>query len=256
MEAIGSVTIIGTGNVASHLGTAFFEKGIRIDGVVGRNIRETEELCSVWNAHNIKDPSDIDSDLALICVHDDSIEEVVLKIPSHVKIAYTSGSVPLSSFSARGSIGVFYPLQTFSKNKPVDVFQVPFLIEANTEIFAQELFDLAGKISRHVVFADSDTRRIYHLAAVWVNNFTNHMAYKACEILENHQLDFKLLLPLLNETVNKLSELDPYSAQTGPARRGDLQTIQKHEQMQEGIQQELYRLITRSIIETYKNEKL
>lgn len=256
MEAIGSVTIIGTGNVASHLGTALFEKGIRITGVVGRNLNETKDLCTAWNAQQIQDLSEIDSDLVLICVHDDSIEEVVQKIPSHVKIAYTSGSVPLSSFSFRTSIGVFYPLQTFSKNKPVDIFEVPFLIEANSEIFAQELFDLAWKVSRNVIFANSDTRRIYHLAAVWVNNFTNHMAHQAHEILEKNQLDFKLLLPLLKETVNKLNELDPYSAQTGPARRGDLLTIQKHEQMQEGIQQELYTLITRSIIETYKNDKL
>lgn len=256
MEAIGSVTIIGTGNVAFHLGTALFEKGIRIAGVAGRNISETEKLCEVWNAQRVDHPSNIDSDIALVCVHDDAVKEVVERIPSHVKIAYTSGSVPLSSLSGRSSIGVLYPLQTFSKNKSVDIFEVPFLIEADSEIFAQELFDLAWKISRKVTFADSDTRRIYHLAAVWVNNFTNHMAYQANEILEGHQLDFKLLLPLLNETVNKLNELDPYSAQTGPARRGDLQTIRKHEDLQEGIQKELYSLITRSILETYNDDKL
>lgn len=256
MEAIGSVTIIGTGNVAFHLGTALFAKGIRIAGVVGRIVSETEKMCEVWNTQRVSDPSNIDTDLALVCVPDDAVKEVVERIPSHVKIAYTSGSVLLGSLSGRSSIGVFYPLQTFSKNKEVDIFEVPFLIEADSEIFAQELFDLAWKISRKVTFADSDTRRIYHLAAVWINNFTNHMAYQAHEILEGHQLDFKLLLPLLNETVNKLNELDPYSAQTGPARRGDLQTIRKHEDLQEGIQKELYSLITRSILETYKDDKL
>lgn len=254
MEAISSVAIIGTGNVASHLGTALFENGIRISGVYGRNSANAESLCSEWNSEVITDLSDLVADLALVCVSDDAVPEIVSGIPSNVKVAYTSGSVPLNACVNRSSIGVFYPLQTFSIGKAVDMFQVPFLIEADSEIFAQQLFDLAWKISRNVTFANSDDRLIYHLAAVWVNNFTNHMSYRAKEVLDTHRLDFKLLLPLLKETVDKLNHLAPYDSQTGPARRGDLRTIQKHEDLQEGIQKELYSLITKSIIETYKND--
>jgi predicted short-subunit dehydrogenase-like oxidoreductase (DUF2520 family) len=252
MEAINSVAIIGTGNVASHLGTALFDQGVEITGVFGRNSSEAAALSDKWNSEVLYDLDDAKADLALVCVSDDAISELVSTIPEGISIAYTSGSFPLNSLSGRSSIGVFYPLQTFTKDRPVDIFQVPFLIEADSEIFAQQLFDLAWKISRKVSFADSETRKIYHLAAVWVNNFTNHMSYQAKELLDKKDLDFSLLLPLLKETVSKLEHLAPYDAQTGPARRGDLQTIRKHEELQEGIQKELYSLITKSIIETYK----
>jgi predicted short-subunit dehydrogenase-like oxidoreductase (DUF2520 family) len=256
MEAIGSVAIIGTGNVASHLGTALFNEGIRISGVYGRKSNEAYTLSHYWNSEIITDLSDLHADLALICVSDDAVNEIVSFLPSGMNVAYTSGSVRLDSFSMKNPIGVFYPLQTFTKGKEVDIFEVPFLIEASLENFAQELFDLASKISRKVVFANSEERTFYHIAAVWVNNFTNHLSYQAKVLLDNQKLDFDLLLPLLRETVDKLHHIGPLNAQTGPARRGDQRTIEKHEKHLAGLQKELYMLITRSIIETYRNDKL
>lgn len=256
MEAIVSVAIIGTGNVATHLGTALKDCGIRITGVFGRNTLEAEALAKNWDCDVLPDLTELETDLVLICVSDDAVGEIAQRLPSGMKAAYTSGSVQLDIFPESRVIGVFYPLQTFTKGKSVDIFQVPFLIEAKSDIFGQQLFELAWKISRNVVFANSDIRKIYHLAAVWVNNFTNHMSYQAKALLDDHQLNFDLLLPLLKETIDKLLHIQPYDAQTGPARRGDLTTIRKHEELQYGLQKELYSLITKSIIDTYKNDKL
>jgi predicted short-subunit dehydrogenase-like oxidoreductase (DUF2520 family) len=125
------------------------------------------------------------------------------------------------------------------------------LIEADSSDFAHELFDLAWVVSRNVHFASSVERKKYHLAAVWANNFTNHLIYSAKNYLDSESLNWQLLMPLLKETVDKLNYLNPYDAQTGPARRNDLQTIDSQVKMQEGMQKELYSLLSKSIQETY-----
>ena len=143
-------------------------------------------------------------------------------------------------------------MQTFSKERTVAIFEVPFLIEANSVDFAQELFDLAWQISRKVSFASSAERKVYHLAAVWMNNFTNHLIYQSKEILDKNELNWEYLLPLLKETVNKLDSMNPHDAQTGPARRNDQTIIHQQEEMLSGIPKEIYTLLTKSIIDIYK----
>jgi predicted short-subunit dehydrogenase-like oxidoreductase (DUF2520 family) len=252
---IQHITIIGTGNVAFQLGNALSQKGTHVKAVVGRNAKEADELAKRWNCDITTLESIEDTDLALICVSDSAIIEVINAIPATVSVAYTSGSLELHAIPHRENCGVFYPLQTFSKQKTVNAIDIPFLIEANSIGFAQDLFDLAWKISNNVSFADSAQRKTYHLAAVWINNFTNHLAYQAKAIVEKNQLDWKNLMPLLQETIGKLSDISPFDAQTGPARRGDLETIHKHEAMQTGLQQSIYSLLSKSIIETYSSNK-
>ena len=255
MKGIKSISIIGTGNVAFHLGKELAKNGIKIDFVYGRNESKTIELARSLNSFPAKHINLIDSDLILVCVSDEALNEVISQIPSNLRIAYTSGSVELSTISRKENIGVFYPLQTFSRNKEVNFFEVPFLLEADTTEFAQELFDLAWLLSRKVLFASSSERKNYHLAAVWVNNFTNHLVYQAKNILEKEQLNWELLLPLLAETVEKIKKVDPYEAQTGPARRNDQKTILTHEAMLFGLQKEIYSLLSKSITASYnKND--
>ena len=251
MKGIKSMSIIGTGNVAFHLGNSFIESGIPIVSVFGRITSKTQELADLWKCNVAASISELDSDFVLVCVTDSSIEEVIAQLPIRCKVAFTSGSIDIVSFSERKNTGVFYPLQTFSKEKNVNIFEVPILIEADSSDFAHELFDLALALSSTVHFASSVERKKYHLAAVWANNFTNHLVYSAKKYLDNENLNWQLLMPLLKETLDKLNYLNPYDAQTGPARRKDLHTIDSQEKMQEGMQKELYSLLTKSILETY-----
>lgn len=253
MKGITSISIIGTGNVAFHLGNAFFEKGIQIDFVYSRTKSKAIELASNWKSTATDALTDLNSDLILICISDDAIPEIIAQLPNNISVAYTSGAIGIHEINRPTNIGVFYPLQSFSKNKAVEIFEVPLLIEADSIELAQKLFDLAWTISRKVSFVNSAERKKYHLAAVWVNNFTNHMVYQAKSYLVKENLDFNILLPLLAETADKLKTLDPYAAQTGPAKRNDQHTIHLHEDMLNGISKELYSLISKSITDTYNS---
>jgi len=257
IKEVGSISIIGSGNVAFHLGTGFFEQGLKIDKIYSRNKRKAEDLAKKWNCEVAETLGSIDSEFVIVCVNDSSISSVVKELSPNCKIAYTSGATDLSQFDSNPKIGVIYPLQTFSRERPINLFEVPFLIEAKTPELAQDFFDLTWKISRKVIYATSKERAYYHLSAVWVNNFTNHLMHHSKIFLEQKSLNWELLKPLMNETVEKLNQLDPYDAQTGPARRNDNSTIENHLNSLEGIQKEIYTLITKSIQETYRqNDKL
>ena len=208
------------------------------------------------DAEWVKDPSELPHEqLVIVCVPDDIIASILLKIPSDCPVAYTSGSVNLSKLPHRDDLGVFYPLQTFTKGSPLNIFEVPFFIEANDPDFAAKLFDLAWIVSRNVNYANSEDRKKLHLAAVFINNFTNHLAHISKNYLDKEELDFDHLKPLLKETARKLENQDPISIQTGPARRKDREIINEHiDALEDPIQKEIYRLISKSIHQTYFND--
>ncbi|MDX2359751.1 MAG: DUF2520 domain-containing protein [Crocinitomicaceae bacterium] len=242
MDTIRKISIIGSGNVGSHLAHALESSGIEITHFKHR----TDDLKSL--------PKD---QLVLLCVPDDVISELVSKIDESCSIAYTSGSVELNSLPTRNLLGVFYPLQTFSKDRSVDLASVPFFIESSTEEFGEQLFALASTISKSVSFANSEERKKMHLAAVWINNFTNHIVHIAQSYCEQQNVDFNHLKPLLKETIEKLEDLSPLEAQTGPARRGDTSIIEQHLSQLKGTEKELYQLLSESITKTYsRDEKL
>jgi len=252
---IQTIAIIGAGNIATHLGRALADAGCQILSVTARTVVSAKQLADSLGANVISEISNIPQvDLVLICVSDDEIGNVAAQIPAGYAVAYTSGSVELSTLAARENLGVWYPLQTFSKDQELSLFEVPFFIEARNIDFAQSLFDLAWKISRKVYFADSETRKQLHVGAVMVNNFTNHLAYLAAAHFEKHALDFAHLQPLLQETVAKLLHTTPFDAQTGPARRNDQQTIVAHLALLEGRTREIYAAISESIQHTYNPE--
>lgn len=255
LQTIQTVSIIGAGNVASQLAQELASNGINIISVTSKSNASAEILAEQLNCAVVTDIAQIPaSDLVLVCVGDDAIQEVIEQIPSHLSVAYTSGSVEIKSITTRDNLGVFYPLQTFSKTRKVEMFEVPFLIEANNTHFAQALFDLAWKISRNVQFMNSEQRKKIHVGAVIVNNFTNHLVYLADKYFKDNELDWKILQPLLKETLAKLESTSPYDAQTGPARRNDQEIIEKHLQMLNGSTKEIYKLISESILITYSNK--
>ena len=249
------ISIIGFGNVGYELAKSLQEVGVQISHICTRSkISDTTFSKTSFICELSEMPI---GQLTIICVQDSEIEHVLSSIPKETPVAYTSGSVKLESLHFKGEIGVFYPLQSFTKGISVNMAEVPIFIESNSESFGKSLFKLASLLSNNVKYANSDVRSKLHLAAVWVNNFTNHINYIAKEYLDNQELDFEDLKPLLKETVRKIESNSPFEVQTGPARRGDTKTIEKHLKMLNEKEKEIYQLLTESIQKTYsKNDKL
>jgi predicted short-subunit dehydrogenase-like oxidoreductase (DUF2520 family) len=187
--------------------------------------------------------------MVLLCVPDDIVYEFINKIPN-TSCAYTSGSIELTKVESK-NIGVFYPLQTFRKKDKIEIEKVPIFVEATNEVFQNQLIELAKKISNNVSIVNSEERKKYHLSAVFLNNFTNHLLYLSQKEADKNGLKWDNLLPLLEETFKKNLTSNPFDNQTGPARRNDLITIEKHLSMLEGKSKEIYQIITESIKSTY-----
>lgn len=246
------ITIIGAGNVATHLAKAL-SKHFEIACIAARTIESATSLAKCFGAEAVTDLSAIPSEcsLYLIAVNDDSIKDVVDATTDYPGIwAHTSGSVGVDVFVGKKSnYGVFYPLQTFSKNSCVDVSEVPILIEGNRQT---ELVRIAEKISEHVIIADSRSREAIHVAAVFACNFANLMWIEADELLRDASVgDISLFTPLLKQTLAKLNEMSPRDAMTGPARRGDTQVIEKHLNRLEADPKAIYSLLSDRILKIY-----
>lgn len=241
--------------MATHVAAALASK-IDVLQVYSRNQANASALAEKIGAEPIDsfDRMRTDADMYLISVPDDHICDI---LNSTAAIgggiwAHTSGSVPLDIFKGyKKRYGVFYPLQTFSKTKPVDVSAVPLLIEGNTAEVEVQLLELGKLICRDVRKVGSEQRRGLHVAAVFACNFVNYMWIQADSLMRDAGLDFSLLHPLLGETLDKLNDISPFDGQTGPARRGDFTTMNKHLAMLSDDQAEVYRLLSDKIYKLY-----
>ena len=248
-----TVTIIGAGRVATHLGKGLKTAGLEINEVISKSGNSARELAELLNAKAVQDWANLSptSDLYLVAVNDDAVAEVAQSFPFNDKlIAHTSGSVQMDVLSnASSSYGIFYPLQTFSKEKDVDLKKVPFCIEGADEVCAKSLFELAEQVSDNVSYVDSNQRKRLHLAAVFACNFSNHLYAIAEELLGEDGLSLDMLRPLLTETAEKAQTHSPKSVQTGPAVRNDEAIITNHLEQLEAHPdyRNLYNLLTKSI---------
>lgn len=251
-----SITIIGTGNVAWHLAPALEQAGHEINEVFGRSKDNLDLLAQRLNNPAVTtslDFSQSQSSLFIIAVNDNSIGSIVssITIPQQAVLVHTSGTAPLSRLQHTGlqNSGVFYPLQTFSKSRNISFVGLPLLYEASNAFTENLLLEIGESLGADTTAASSKDRQGIHLAAVFANNFTNHMINIANKVMEEKALDGKLLKPLIGETVAKALAQSPSSAQTGPAARGDTDTIQQHIQQLEFNPrlQDLYRLVSESI---------
>ncbi len=251
------VSFVGAGNVAYHLATSLKRAGLTIDEVCSPNRANRNSLAKAVDAQAPETLLNLTpiSDFYIIAVPDDKIESVVNAMPEvNGIVAHTSGITPMQTISNRfKSSGVFYPLQTFSKQRTIAMNTVPFCIEGNTKQVETSLTQLAGTLSQSIHYINSNQRKELHLAAVFVSNFTNYL-YQAGETLLNDQkLPFELLIPLIEEVAAKVKTLSPSVAQTGPARRNDKNTLKTHVEMlhtHPGLKS-LYQLITSQIINQY-----
>lgn len=249
------ISIIGAGNVATQLGLGLQKAGITPVQVINRSEQSAQRLAmQLGTAYTTNKQSVLPADLYICCVKDDAIAQAVSDINfGNAILLHSSGSTPMQVLQAFATnYGVFYPMQTFSIDKKVDWSKIPIYIEANNDDSKNKIISFAKCLSPLVHEADSLQREKLHLAAVVACNFTNHLYAIANRLLTRNGLGFDALYPLIDETVAKIKIMSPQQAQTGPAVRGDQKIMNKHLLQLEGIDREIYQLLSKAI----QNEKL
>ncbi|MBJ2124117.1 Rossmann-like and DUF2520 domain-containing protein [Flavobacterium sp. IB48] len=243
------ITIIGSGNVAQHLIKAF--SGSKIVEIKQVFSRKKEALLHLIDSEKIvTDFKALEpADLHIVSVSDNAITEVSNELPfNNQLVVHTSGTSSIELLNPKNRRGVFYPLQTFSKNKTLDYSVVPFCLEAENTADFKLLETIAKSVSTAVYSISSEQRKALHVAAVFVSNFTNHLYQIGHEICEENQVPFAVLKPLIQETADKINTLDPIDAQTGPAIRHDSITTDAHMAfLQDENKKNIYKILTQSI---------
>ena len=248
-----SVVLLGAGNVATHLYKAFKNaENVTVIQWYNRSLRSLQEHKN--EVEIISDISDLkEADIYILSVSDDAVAELSHQLPFKGRlVVHTSGSVNIHDLDKKNLRGVFYPLQTFSRDADLDFTTVPICIEVLEKPSYPILKELAQAIGCRSHRINGDQRASLHLAAVYVNNFTNQLYRIAHEITENSGVEFDILKPLITETAHKIQTLSPYMAQTGPAKRNDKKTIKKHlSLLEDQMHQDIYTLLTESIQQTH-----
>ena len=225
------ISIIGSGNVATVLGRLLKYRDFIVEEVVSRNKKHAEKLAKELNANAIDNIQILskNSDMYIIAVSDDVVEKVSNQLIVNKKVVvHTCGSASTNILkNTSTNFGVLYPLQSLRKEISY-LPDIPFLIDANNNYSKEIITKLATSISNNVQEANDEQRMQYHLSAVIVSNFTNHLFTLADEYCKLNNIQFSLLFPLIEEIVNRLQKFNPVEMQTGPAVRGDVSTIQKH----------------------------
>lgn len=253
-----SVVLLGAGNVATHLYKAFIKsKYVSVSQWYNRNLEPIQtyknEVEVIDDINKLKK-----ADVYIIAVSDDAISNLSSQLPFENRLViHTSGSVGIYELDKKNERGVFYPLQTFSKDAEVDFKQVPICIEVIKKTNLKTLKSLSEALGSESHKVNTEQRKALHLAAVFVNNFTNQLYRIAHEITESKGVEFNILKPLILETAKKVQDLSPYMAQTGPAKRNDKKTIRKHLKLLENQHhKDIYELLTTSIQKTHGRKKL
>ncbi len=250
------IVLLGAGNVAHHLAPALLKAGVNLCQIYSRTVEAARELGMKTGISYTSDVVAIypDCDIYIFCVSDDALVSLYksVRINRNALLLHTSGSLPMNVFKPFSiRYGVLDPLQTFTKKRDLDFKEIPLCIEASASEVLSEVRELAGLLSARVEDISSEKRKILHMAAVFANNFVNHMYGIAGTILEKEGLDFALLRPLIFETAHKVMLLSPANAQTGPARRGDESILAMHKALLKGDRKllNLYSLMSESIRE-------
>ena len=226
--------MVGAGNVATHIAQALTDGGMCPVQVWSRSEESATALASRIGSVSVTDINDIvsDADIYIISVADNALAEVIGRLcrnHHHGVFLHTAGTMPMDLFDGKAQhYGVLYPMQTFSKRKPLDFSEIPCFVEASDVLSLTAIKHIAGVLSNRVYELAGDDRRWLHVAAVFACNFSNACCAMAARLLEEHGLDFSMMLPLVDETTRKLHSLNPADAQTGPAARGDENVMDRH----------------------------
>ncbi len=257
------VSIIGTGNVAHHLAKRLYQKGIPIDQIYGRNIVAAQNLAQIVSSEAISKPTEWfrETRVCIVAVSDSAISGVAETFSTIIApetcVVHTAGTTPSTIFKPFfKQFGSLYPFQTFSMGREPDFEQIPIFVNANQPDGLDLLKKIAYHISPKVYELLDEKRTALHIAGVLVNNFTNHLFQITQNVLELEELSFEMVLPLLEETMLKIQHASPHQMQTGPAKRGDLNTIRQHltylKKLPEA-QQAVYKALTDSLLKEFKH---
>jgi predicted short-subunit dehydrogenase-like oxidoreductase (DUF2520 family) len=251
------ISFIGAGKLAGALCMELYNAGYKIRTIISENGKSAAALAqkckAKWSTELII-PEEIE--FLIVAVPDHNLKLVLNEVvcSDDILIVHTAGSIGLDIFNERfKNTGVMYPLQTFSEGRKMIFKEIPFFIEASNPHTRLMLESIANQIGKSVYYTNSASRRMLHLAGVFVNNFTNLMLTEGKEIAVRAGFSFEELVPLLNETIKKAVEIGPENAQTGPAVRNDLNTIEKHLELLSFSPElrNLYREMSNSIIKRY-----
>ena len=250
------IVIIGSGNLATQLGLALTDAGLHIRQVYSRTADHAKELADKIGAGYTVNIDEIkeNADVYIMSVKDDAISEIAAKVcakSTNAVFVHTAGSISMDVFSGKAQhYGVLYPMQTFSKSRKVNFKEIPCFLEASDDETLSIIRSIAERVSDNVVLADSAKRKKIHLAAVLACNFTNHCYRLAEKVLDEEGIDFKLFLPLIDETARKVAQLSPKQAQTGPMVRYDTGVMQMQiDLLSDERTKQIYRLMADSIHE-------
>lgn len=257
------ISIIGSGRVATQLAKQLEKHSHTIYEVYSRRIENATLLAEqLYDAVAVDslDFSESEAEIFIIAVADDAVSFVAenIIVPEDSIVAHTSGTLSMRVlFPINASVGVFYPLQTFSKEKAVQFKEIPICVEGNDEYATETLLDLADSLSKKVYQVSSEERALLHIAAVFACNFTNHLLHISQQILAEKDIDFTILEPLVKETIQKAFLISPEKAQTGPAIRKDKKTIEKHlaHLAKDPDKHTVYQVLTEHIMKCFANQK-
>lgn len=254
--SVKTITLIGTGNLAWHMVKMLKQNEFIIQHIADRTIEKAEAMASEIKCSFSDLTTEFpQTDIYIICVKDDAIKEVAQQIYSEGKLlVHTSGgtSSEVLKFN-RNKYGVIWPMQTLVKGNELNYKNMLMAITGSDEETTKLLGDFAKSISDKIEFVTDEQRAVLHMTAVWVNNFTNHLLDIASDILEENNLKFDLMMPMINEMMEKIGTVDPEFLQTGPAKRGDMTTMEKHMHLLSGHPEwkQLYYELSRSIINKF-----
>ena len=231
------IVLIGAGRLATNLGLTLLGAGHEIICVNSRTMKSAKALADRIGGVPVDRAEDMpmEADAYIISVKDSVLADVIPAVTKGREsqvFMHTAGSMPMEMFRGMAHhYGVFYPMQSFSKERPVDFAEIPTFIEASDEKAMQVIRHLAESVTERVYELSSDDRQYLHLAAVFACNFVNHCYAMAAEVLEEHGMNFDVMLPLIDETARKVHQLHPLQAQTGPAVRYDENVIRHQIQL-------------------------
>lgn len=255
-----SVSIIGSGNVANSIGISMLNAGFKIKYVYSRNIKKAQKLAKILKAKFTNNPEIIKKQSAInfICITDSAINDVAKKIAnSNSVLIHTSGSTDIEVLKKyTKNCGVFYPVQTFSIQAIQDFSKINVCVEFSNKNVYNILQNIGKKLKVNLIKLNSSQRLNLHIAAVFANNFTNHMMAISENLCSSNKIDFNILKPLISETFEKIKNNTPYNVQTGPALRNDKNILKKHLiELKKNINYfKIYSFVSKSIAETYNNK--
>ncbi len=249
------VAIIGAGNVATHLALALDRAGVDVVAVAARHVENAAALAGKIGSRACAGLAEIprDIDFAIIAVNDSSVADVARGLPPvRGSVLHTSGSVPLNILAEyHDRAGVMYPLQTFSRDVPVDMSEVPFFTEATDDATLAAVDALAAILSGYVYHAGSDRRACLHVAGVLSSNFTVYLLEQCRRVLQPAGFPLDVVRPLVGATLAKAFAVGPHDAMTGPARRGDMAVVEAQASRLPDDVAGVYREISRQIYNMY-----